>query len=139
MATMQLENFHKIIQKQLDNLIEVMDKLPSGSVKSKYEDLIKPWSPKPDTPYLRILVNKSGEVLTNDTITNLDSLKEALRKLAQNGGLILYTREVVDGVEAPTVAEDIMRIIADNRLPVRLCKETDFSDAINENGKLRLN
>lgn len=138
MALMQLQSFHQIVQKQLDDLIKVMDKLPSGSVRAEYENLIKPWSPKPDTPYIRIRVSRSGEVAVNDTPTDLMSLQEALGKLAQIGGLVLYSREISKGDEVPAIAEQIMQLVINNRLPIRLCEQADFSDAIDEDGKLRV-
>jgi len=138
MALMQLQSFHQIVQKQLEDLIKVMEKLPSGSVRAEYENLIKPWSPKPDTPYLSIRVSKSGEVAMNGALADLASLQEALGKLAQAGGLVLYSREISDGGEVPAVAEQIMKLVVENRLPIRLCEQADFSDAIDENGKLRV-
>jgi hypothetical protein len=138
MATMQLENFHTIVKKQLDHLIKVMESLPSGSVRAEYEELIKPWSPKADTPYIKIRVGKYGDVAMDGKITNLELLRDALGKLAQVDGLVLYSREVAEGVEVPKVAEDIIRSVIDNRLPIRLCEQADFSDAIDEDGKLRI-
>jgi hypothetical protein len=137
-ALFQMQYLHKTVQKQLDDLVKIMENLPSGSVRAEYENLIKPWSPKADTPYMRIRVSKSGEVAMDGTVTNLGLLKEALGKLAQIGGLVLYSREVAEGVKVPAVAEQIMRLVIDNRLPIRLCEQADFSDAIDENGKLRV-
>ena len=138
MATMQLENFHGIVKKQLDELLRKMEKLPTGSVRAEYDALIKPWSPKADTPYLRILVGSSGEVTMDGMPTSLDLLNGALDKLSDAGGLVLYSRETAAGQAPPAAAERVIKLVIDHRLPIRLCERADFSDAIDEGGRLRV-
>jgi hypothetical protein len=138
MAIGQLEALHNIVKRQLDELVDVMERLPSGSVRAEYEKLVKPWWPTPDTAYLKVRVSKSGDLTLNGASTDLDALRAALADLAKVSGLVLYTRELEQGRNPPAAAEQVIRLIMENRLPIRLCDMADFSDAIDENGKLRL-
>ena len=138
MALSQLQIFSQILQKQLGDLINVMEKLPSGSVRAEFEKLIQPWSPKADTPFVRILIRKSGEIFLNDAPVDLAAVQIALAELAKVDGLVLYSREDSGNDEFPALAKQIMQIVISQRLPIRLCERADFSDILDENGKLRL-
>ena len=40
--------------------------------------------------------------------------------------------------EPHPIGFDVMNLVIENRLPIRICRSSDFSDAILPNGKLRL-
>ena len=40
--------------------------------------------------------------------------------------------------EIPAIAKTVIDLVIANRLPIRLCQESDFSDAVDSNGKLRV-
>ena len=138
MALMQLENFQKILEKQLDHLIKAMDNLPTGSVKSVFEELIKPKLPTPDSPYVKILVTKSGEVVLDGNVTSIDALKVRLTALVRQNGSVLYSREAPANGAPPDVVKTVIDLVIGNRLPIQICQKTDFSDAVAPDGKLRI-
>ena len=138
MGLMQYEGFVKILRTQLDNLIKVMDDLPTGSVKPVFKEIDKSKTPTPDSPYVKVFVSGSGEVMFDGKITSIDALKDAFVALAQRNGVVLYSREAPDS-ELPEIAKIVINLVASNRLPIRLCTNKDFSDAIDSNGKLRIN
>ena len=139
MGLMQYESFGQIVQKQLNDLIKVMDNLPTGSVKPIVKEVDKSKMPTPDSPYLKIFVKKSGEVFLDGNIANMDVLSNILKELSQENGVVLYAREPSTDSEAPAATiKSILDLVAQNRLPIRLCQESDFSDAVDSNGKLRV-
>ena len=92
--------------------------------------------PTANTPYIKIYVAKSGEITLDDKPATLDEVKSALAALAQKSGVVLYTRESPEEFEPHPNGNKIVEMIVENRLPVRLCRNKDFSDAIGPDGKL---
>ena len=96
MGLMQYESFSKVVQKQLRDLIKVMDNLRTGSVKPIVKEIDKSKMPTPDLPYVKIFVRKSGDVLLDGNITSIEFLKNLLMDLVQKKGVVLYAREPSD-------------------------------------------
>ena len=133
----QFDQFQKILLRQLANLIKIMDTLPTGSVKAEFEKLIKMNVPNPDSPYIRILLKKSGEIRVDGELIDLDALKIWLAPLAEKHGVVLYTREDPQDPEPPATAKQVINLVIQHHLPIRLCLKSDFSDGIDAEGKLR--
>ncbi|MGC1376629.1 MAG: hypothetical protein WA821_10405 [Anaerolineales bacterium] len=135
---MQYESFSKVVQKQLNDLIKVMDSLPTGPVKPIVKEMDKSRMPTPDSPYVKIFVRKSGDVILDGNTTSMEVLKNVLMALAQRNGVVLYSRESPEDSEPPAIAKTIISLVIENRLPIRMCKNSDFAEAIEPNGKLRM-
>ena len=103
-------------------------RVPEGVDKSKI--------PTANTPYVKIYVTKSGEITVDDKPATLDEVKSALAALAQKNGVVLYTREAPEEFEPHPNGNKVIELVIENRLPVRLCRNKDFSDAIGPDGKL---
>jgi len=102
------------------------------------EDIDKSKIPTPDSPYLKIYVSKSGAVLLDGTPTAMGGVRDALAALSRKNGVVLYYRESPEEPEPHPVAKDVINLVIQNRLPIRVCRNSDFSDAVLPNGKLRL-
>jgi len=76
----------------------------------------------------QISVLGDGSVLLNGKNVGLAELADALRGLPE-GTSVCYYRENATG-EAPPAATEVMKLIADRRLPVRLSTKPDFSDTV---------
>jgi hypothetical protein len=94
--------------------------------------------PTADTPYLRISVTKAGVVSVNDKESSLPELAAALDELASNHGAVLYYREAPEEFEPHPVAKSVIDLFVQRKLPIRLCRSRDFSDAIGPDGKLKM-
>lgn len=91
-----------------------------------------------DSPYLRVFILNDGQILLDGVATTLAELKLELQALVQKKGVVLYSRENIDDPEPPAIAESVIKCITENSLPVCLCRRRDFSDVLDENGKLRV-
>jgi hypothetical protein len=138
MGLMQYEGFSQILRTQLDKLIKIMDALPTGSVKPILNEIDPSKIPTPDSPYAKVFVGNSGEVTLDGKITSIEVLKNTFMNLAQRKGVVLYSRETPDA-EPPSIARTVINLVVENRLTIRMCKNMDFSDAVDSNGKLRIN
>lgn len=66
--------------------------------------------------------------------TSLDSLPALISSIAQRNGMIWYYRENAHTKAPPQFAE-IVKLIAQNRVPVRLSTQPDYSDSVGLDGK----
>ena len=85
-------------------------------------------------PIIKIAVFADGHITADGTTNTIDSLRESLKKLAEQKGAVYYYREAGQG-EPPPQAMQVMQAIVENRLPVRLSSRPDYSDAIGMDGK----
>lgn len=138
MGLMQYEGFRQIVQTQLDDLIKVMGNLPTGSVKPIVKEMDKSKIPTANSPYVKVFVRKSGEIILNGELISIDALNNELASLAQQNGVVLYTRESPEEPEPPAIAKSVIDLVIKNHLPIRLCMYDDFSDAVDADGKLRI-
>jgi len=76
----------------------------------------------------RISVLRDGSVLLDGKTVDLTELAEALRAVP-DGTAVAYYREDANG-NPPAAAVDVMKLIVDRRLPVRLSSQPDFSDTV---------
>jgi hypothetical protein len=110
----------------------------AGCYQSQFPKVDKSKMPTADSPYVKVFVSKSGEITLDGKPTDLEGLKPALASLAQKKGLVLYAREDPAAAEPPPIALEVIKLVVENKLPVRLCQTKDCSDALDANGKVRM-
>jgi hypothetical protein len=76
----------------------------------------------------RISVLRDGAVLLDGKNVDLTQLADALQALP-DGASVSYYREAAGG-EPPPAALEVMKLIVERRLPVRLSTKPDFSDTV---------
>jgi len=91
-------------------------------------------SPKTTKPHLKISVLKSGKIMIDGNEATLTQAEQRLTRLKSEGGTVWYYREAGQQ-EPPPEAMQVIKLIADNRLPITLSGKPDFSDYIGEDGK----
>jgi len=85
-------------------------------------------------PILRIAVFKDGRVTVDGAPASMDSIRASLKQLHAQHGVVWYYRE--EGQEdPPPAATEIIKIVIENRLPIRLSSRPDYSDVIGEDGR----
>jgi hypothetical protein len=78
---------------------------------------------------LKISVLSTGSLLLDGEPVSLTELASSLEQAAKAGATVWYYRQNASG-EAPPQAMEVMRLIAANRLKVRLSSQPDFSDSV---------
>jgi hypothetical protein len=76
---------------------------------------------------LKISVLASGDLLLDGNPVMLRDLGYALHAARERGAGVWYYREAADQ-EPPPSAGEVMKMIVENRLPVKLCVRPDFTD-----------
>jgi biopolymer transport protein ExbD len=110
----------------------------AGCRRSQTPDIDKSRLPSPDSPYVKVYVNKSGGITLGGKTATVDEVESAFASLAQKKGVVLYSRESPDESEPHPNAMRVIELVTRNRLPVRLCMNKDCSDAIDANGKIKV-
>ena len=75
-----------------------------------------------------------GHVTVNGRSATLESLRQSLKTLSRQKGVVWYYREAAN-TEGPQVVREVVQAIIDAHLPVRLSSRPDYSDAIGPDGK----
>src|SRR5215469_13767786 len=89
---------------------------------------------KPTKPILKVAVMANGRITVNGAPATIESLRESLKKLSQQKGVVWYYREAAKS-EPPPEAKQVIQAVIDERLPIRLSSRPDYSDAIGMDGK----
>jgi len=89
---------------------------------------------KPTQPILKVAVMANGRITVNGAPATIESLRESLKKLSQQKGVVWYYREAAKS-EPPPEAKQVIQAVIDERLPIRLSSRPDYSDAIGMDGK----
>jgi len=89
-----------------------------------------------DFPYVKVYVSETGEISVDGEAMTLDEIGRAFSDLAKKNGVVLYTRDSPEEPQPHPNANKVIALVAQNRLPIRLCRNRDFSDAIGPDGKL---
>ena len=89
---------------------------------------------KPAPPVLKLAVMANGRITINGAPATMESLRESLKTLAQQKGVVWYYREAAN-TEPPPVVKEVVQAIVDARLSVRLSTRPDYSDTIGPDGK----
>ena len=82
---------------------------------------------------VKIVVSASGEIQADGKPVTLEALADQLAALRAKGGAVWYYRENPAAEPHPN-AEQVINLIAENGLPVRLSTKPDFSDSAGEDG-----
>jgi C-terminal processing protease CtpA/Prc len=86
-------------------------------------------------PAAKIKIRRDGVVSLDDKAVSLDELKAALSKLKQSpGSSVWYYRENPAGEPHPN-AMQVLKLIVDAKLPIRLSTKPDFSDFVGADGR----
>jgi hypothetical protein len=88
----------------------------------------------PNAPVLKIAVLVDGSISANGSPTTVESLRESLKTLAKQKGVVWYYREAPQG-PAPPQAMQVTRLVAENRLPIRLSTRPDYSNSVGTDGR----
>lgn len=82
-----------------------------------------------DPTILKVSVLADGTILLDGNRVSLQNLADAFEAGSQKGAVVWYYRENA-GAAPPPVALQVMKLVVDRRLPVRLSSKPDFSDTI---------
>lgn len=88
----------------------------------------------PDAPVLKVAVFADGRLTVDGTTATIQSLQASLRIMSEKHGVVWYYREAGQQ-EPPPIAMNVMKTIADARLPIQLSSRPDYSDYIDEKGR----
>lgn len=91
-------------------------------------------APIPDAPVLKIAVFADGRLTVDGTAATIQSLQASLRSLSEKHGVVWYYREAGQQ-EPPPIAMDVIKAVANAKLPIRLSSRPDYSDAIGPDGR----
>ena len=81
------------------------------------------------TPVLRVAVYVDGRLTVDGAPSTLSALHDSLRRLSAQHGAIWYYREAPQA-EPPAIALQVMKLLADSQLPLRLSSRPDYSDSV---------
>jgi hypothetical protein len=76
----------------------------------------------------------NGSIMAGGSPATIDSLRVSLKRLAEQKGVVWYYREAGQA-DAPPESAEVMKLVIQNRLPIRLSSRADFSDAIDPDGR----
>jgi hypothetical protein len=88
----------------------------------------------PNATILKIAVMADGRITMDGSTTTIDSLRVSLKRLADQKGAVWYYREAAQSA-APAESTEIMKAVIENHLPIRLSSRSDYSDAIDSDGR----
>jgi hypothetical protein len=94
--------------------------------------------PAAESPYAKVYVTKSGEIILDGKPVKIDELDPALAVLAEKHGVVLYAREAPEEKQPHPVVKTVVDTVIKNHLPIRFCVKSDCSDALTVDGKLRI-
>ncbi len=95
---------------------------------------IEPPGGETGRPVVKVKVSQAGQIELNGTQVTLEQLRAALNSFKDEDGEVWYYREM-SAEPPPAVAKEVISIIANARLPVRLSSKPDYSDYIDAEGK----
>lgn len=89
-----------------------------------------------DEPVGKIAVTARGVVSFDGAAITLDGLRLKLLDLKKRSGTIWYYREAA-GSAPSAQATDVLKLIAESRLPISLSTKPDYSDVVLPDGTIR--
>jgi hypothetical protein len=82
-----------------------------------------------NTPVLKIAILSNGRLMVDGAPSSIQSLRESLRKVGQEQGVVWYYRE--SGNETPPpIATEVINEVIEAGVPIRLSSKPDYSDSI---------
>jgi biopolymer transport protein ExbD len=90
-----------------------------------------------NAPVVKIAVFADGRLTVDGSPATVDSLRTSLKHAAEAQGIVWYYREAGQQEPPPVAMQvmQVMQVIAEARLPVRLSSRPDYSDAIGPDGR----
>ncbi len=85
-------------------------------------------------PIVKVAVMSDGRITVDGSPSSIESLRKTFKRLAEQKGRVWYYREATSR-EAPPEAMQVMQLIVENRLPVRLSSRPDYLDTIGPDGR----
>jgi biopolymer transport protein ExbD len=95
-----------------------------------------PGAPSTDSPSARIWIAKDGTIELNGKSVELDAVGAELADLAKRQGVVLYGRDAPEEEPHP-IGMKVIELVVQNRLPIRMSTQRDFSDAVGPDGKVK--
>ncbi len=92
------------------------------------------WKSSLEPRVTRISVLASGTILLDDEAATIAEVKRALERMKTTRSTVWYYRESGKG-EPPTQAIEVFKLIVENKLPISLSTQPDFSDYVDESGQ----
>jgi hypothetical protein len=80
-------------------------------------------------PILKIAVFSDDRLTVDGAPSTIQDLRESLRKLSEEQGVVWYYREAGQQ-DPPPIATEVINEIVAARVPVRLSSKPDYSDSI---------
>jgi hypothetical protein len=88
----------------------------------------------PNAPVLKVALLANGAIAVDGVPSNLESLRDSISSIAQRKGVVWYYREAAH-TKAPPKSAEIVKLIIEHRVPVRLSTRPDYSDSVGMDGK----
>lgn len=83
----------------------------------------------PETRILKVSVIATGELLLNGDRITVAELEDAIRHSGEAKLIVWYYRENAAD-EPSSLANEVLKLITEHKLPIRLSSRPDFSDSI---------
>lgn len=80
-------------------------------------------------PVLKIAVFSDGRLTVDGNPASIQSLRESLKEIAAEHGVVRYYREAAQKT-APAIATEVIKQVIQARVPIRLSTKPDYSDAV---------
>ncbi len=90
------------------------------------EQTLAPSSEPTAIAAIKINITKTGRIFVNDQESSFEGLKMKLIRLKEKNGMVFYYREDPEK-EPPAMATEVIKLIIENKLPVRICRLPDCS------------
>jgi len=82
-----------------------------------------------DRPVLKIAVFVDGRLSVDGEPSSIQALRQSLRGLAKEHGVVWYYREG-GKKEPPPIATEVINEVIQARVPIRLSSKPDYSDSV---------
>jgi hypothetical protein len=82
---------------------------------------------------MKVAVMADGRITVDGSSVTMDEVHSLLKGLAEQKGVVWYYREA-GASEGPTQAE-VVKVVIQNKLPIRLSSKPDYSDTIGPDGQ----
>jgi hypothetical protein len=87
-----------------------------------------------EPPIVKVSVFADGRLTLDGAPSTVQNLRDALRRLSEQHGIVWYYREAGQQ-EPPPIAKEVMQAVIDAKLPIRMSSRPDYSDTIGPGGK----
>lgn len=88
-----------------------------------------PTSTTNDAEVLKVAVFVDGRLAVDGRPASLEELRSSLKELSDKKGAVWYYREAGEQ-EPPPIAMEVIKAVAEARLPIRLSRRPDYSDSV---------